>query len=81
MKTNFEFMENMTIHVHALNMTADIWMGNTSLNKVLEFIQDIFNDNTMFVAECIDSIYVTNSKTGELIVVCEPDEDENDEDY
>lgn len=84
MKTTLHYSERMTLCVHALGMCAHLDMGCKPLNEVLDYVEAIFNDNTMFHEECVNCIHVINSDTGELIAECEPDkpiEDDNDWDY
>jgi len=84
MKTTLHYFEKMTLCVRALGITATIDLGCKSLDDTLGYIDCIFNDDTMFRAECVDYVHVINSDTGELIAECEPDppiEDDNEWDF
>lgn len=83
MKTILHYSEKMTLYVHALGITSQVDLGCKSLEDTLGYVDCIFNDATMFRAECVDSVHVINSDTGELIAKCHPDpksSDENDYD-
>ena len=79
MKTTLHYSEKMTLCVRALGITATIDLGCKSLDDTLGYIDCIFNDATMFRAECVDYVHVINSDTGELIAECEPDHPDKDD--
>jgi len=79
MKTTIHYSEKMTLCVHGLGLTATIDLGCTSLASALEYVERIFNDKTFFYGDSIESIHVIDSKTGELIAECEPNEEINDD--
>ena len=79
MKTILHYSEKMTLCVRALGITAMIDLGCKSLDDTLDYVDCIFNDATMFRAECVDYVHVINSETGELIAECIPDPEGSDE--
>ena len=44
----------------------------------LDYIKEIFNDNTLFCGKYVTHVVATDSKTGELIAECDPDHQEED---
>lgn len=76
MKTTLHYSTFMTLHVHALGMTAMVDMGCKPLNEVLDFIDHIFNDDTMFCGKYVQKVVVTDTNTAELIAECDPDRDD-----
>ena len=84
MKTTLHYSTFVTLNVSALGMTATIDMGCKPLNEVLDFVEHIFNNDTMFCGEYVQKVVVTDTNTGELIAECDPDCDDktcNDWDY
>lgn len=85
MKTTLHYSTFMTICVHACGMTATVDFDCKPLEDVLDFVQHIFNDDTFFHEESVESVHVIDSKTGELIAECVPeksvDDGYNDWDY
>ena len=79
MKTTLYYSEKMTLCVHALGMVANVDMGCKELREVLDYIQAIFDDKTMFLSDAVDVVHVVNSETGELIAECEPDHKSSDD--
>jgi len=79
MKTTLYYSEKMTLCVHALGMVANVDMGCKELREVLDYVQAIFDDKTMFLSDAVDVVYVINSETGELIAECEPDQPQDNE--
>ncbi len=73
MKTILHHSEHMTLCIHALGITSQIDFGWKSLDETLEYVDCIFNNATMFHAECVDWVHIINSNTGELIAECKPD--------
>lgn len=73
MKTTLHYSTRMTLYVYALGITSEIDLGCKSLDDTLEYVDCIFNDATMFHAECVDSVSIIDSDTGELIAECKPD--------
>ena len=73
MKTTLTYSTFMTLSVHTLGLTATIDLGCKELSEVLEYVDCIFHNATMFHKECVDLVYVIDTKTGELIATCEPD--------
>ena len=73
MKTTLHYSERMTLCVHALGMCAHLDMGCKPLNEVLDFVEHIFGNDTLFNGEWVNCVHVINSDTGELIAECEPD--------
>ena len=80
MKTTLHYSTFMTLSVHALGMVAEIDLGCKPLDAVLKYVDDIFENNTMFHSDCIEKVFVLDSKTGELIAECTP-EKSSDDDY
>ncbi len=80
MKTTLLYSTSMTLSIHALGMVAELDMGCKPLDAVLKYADCIFKDDTMFHSECIEKVYVIDSKTGELIAECVP-EKSSDDDY
>ncbi|MBQ3641725.1 hypothetical protein II906_07375 [bacterium] len=78
MKTTLHYSTFMTLCVHACGMTATVDMGCKSLEDVLDFVQHIFNDDTFFHGESVESVHVIDSETGELIAECVPEESVDD---
>jgi len=84
MKTTLHYSESMTLCIQTLGMTVTMDLGPKVLDDVLTYVEDIFADNTMFHAECVDDVHIINTNTGELIAECKPDspiKDDNDWDY
>ena len=79
MKTTLHYSTFMTICVHACGMTATVDYGCKPLEDVLDFVQAIFNDETLFCGESVESVHVIDSKTGELIAECVPEESVEDD--
>ena len=73
MKTTLHYSARMTLCVHALDITSQIDLGWKPLEETLEYIDCIFNNATMFHADCVDWVHIIDSTTGELIAECEPD--------
>ena len=78
MKTTLHYSTRMTLCVHSLGLTANIDLGCKTLADTLEYVDCIFNDATMFHAECIDWVHILNSETGELIAECIPNPKNSD---
>jgi len=74
MKTTLTYSARMTICVHTLGLTANIDMGCKELQEVLDYVEAIFNDDTMFRKYCVSNVHVIDSNTGELIAICDPDQ-------
>ena len=72
MKTTLHYSTFMTLCVHACGMIATVSMDCKPLEDVLQFVEAIFNDETFFHGDSVESIHVIDSKTGELIAECEP---------
>lgn len=79
MKTTLHYSTFMTLGIHALGMVAELDMGCKPLDEVLNYVDCIFKDNTMFHGECIEKVYVIDSKTGELIAECNPESSSQDD--
>lgn len=79
MKTTLHYSTFMTICVHACGMTATVDYGCKPLEDVLDFVQAIFNDDTLFCGESVVSVHVIDSKTGELIAECVPEKSSDDD--
>lgn len=79
MKTTLHYSTFITLNVYALGMTAEVDMGCKPLNEVLDFIEHIFSNDTMFCGEYVQKVVATDSNTGELIAECEPDKEINDD--
>lgn len=79
MKTTLHYSTFMTICVHACGVTATVDYGCKPLEDVLDFVQAIFNDETLFCGESVESVHVIDSKTGELIAECVPDKEVNND--
>lgn len=79
MKTTLHYSTFMTVCVHACGMTATVDFDCKPLEDVLDFVQHIFNDDTFFHGESIESVHVIDSKTGELIAECVPEESVDDD--
>ena len=73
MKTTLHYSTFMTLYVYACSMTATVDMECKPLDEVLDFVQDIFNDNTFFHGDSVEQVCVIDSKTGELIAECVPE--------
>ncbi len=73
MKTTLHYSTRMTLCIHSLGLTANIDLGCKTLTDTLEYVDCIFNDATMFHCECVDSVSIIDSDTGELIAECEPE--------
>ena len=73
MKTTLYYSTFVTLSVSALGMTATVDMGCKPLNEVLDFIEHIFNDDTMFCGKYVQKVVATDTKTGELIAECVPE--------
>ena len=73
MKTTLHYSTRMTLCVHSLGLTANIDLGCKTLDDALKYVDCIFDDATLFRCECVDSVHIINSDTGELIAECEPD--------
>lgn len=73
MKTTLHYSTSMTLYVYACGMTATVDMGCKPLDEILEFVEAIFNDETFFHGESVDTVHVIDSNTGELIAECESD--------
>lgn len=81
MKTTLHYSECMTLCVRTLGMTVTMDLGPKVLDDVLAYVEHIFDDGTMFHAECVDDVHIINTNTGELIAECRPDrliEDDSD---
>lgn len=79
MKTTLHYSTFMTLNVHALGMTAMVDMGCKPLNEVLDFVEHIFSNDTMFCGDYVEKVVVCDSNTGELIAECDPDKEINDD--
>ena len=79
MKTTLHYSTFMTVCVHACGVTATVDYGCKPLEDVLDFVQAIFNDDTLFCGESVVSVHVIDSKTGELIAECVPEKSSNDD--
>jgi hypothetical protein len=79
MKTTLHYSTFVTLNVSALGMTATIDMDCKPLNEVLDFVEHIFNNDTMFCGEYVQKVVVTDTNTGELIAECEPNKEINDD--
>ena len=73
MKTTLHYSTFMTLYVYACGMTATVDMECKPLDEVLDFVQDIFKDNTFFHGDSVEQVCVIDSKTGELIAECVPE--------
>ena len=73
MKTTLHYSTFMTLNVHALGMTAMVDMGCKPLNEVLDFVEHIFSNDTMFCGDYVEKVVVCDSNTGELIAECDSD--------
>ena len=67
MKTTLHYSTHITLTVYALGMRADLDMGCEPLSEIVDYAEDIFNDNTMFHGDYVTQIIAMDSKTGELI--------------
>lgn len=76
MKTTLHYSTFVTLNVSALGMTAIVDMGCKPLNEVIDFVEHIFNNDTMFCGEYVQKVVVTDTNTGELIAECDPDRDD-----
>lgn len=73
MKTTLHYSTFMTLNVHALGMTAMVDMGCKPLDEVLDFVEHIFSNDTMFCGDYVEKVVVCDSNTGELIAECDSD--------
>lgn len=73
MKTTLHYSTFITLCVHACGMTAQVDMGCKPLEEVFDYVGYIFTNGTFFHADCVESVHVIDSNTGELIAECEPD--------
>ena len=80
MKVTLEYSTHMTLNVHTLGMIATIDFGASTLENALDYVQSIFDDDTMFHGDTVGCVHITDSNTGELIAMCER-ESTNDNDY
>ena len=82
MKTILHYSEKTTLLIGGLGITATVDLGCKPLDDTLGYVDCIFNDATMFRAECVDYVHAINSDTGELIAECVPDSKvSNENDY
>ena len=79
MKTTLHYSTFMTLSIHALGMVAELEIGCKPLEAVLKYVDAIFKDDTMFHSDCIEKVYVIDSKTGELIAECVPEKSSDDD--
>ena len=73
MKTTLHYSTFMTLNVHAIGMIAMIDMRCNLLNEVLDFVEHIFSNDTMFCGDYVEKVVVCDSNTGELIAECDSD--------
>lgn len=81
MKTTLHYSTFVTLSVYALGMTATVDMGCKPLNEIIDFIEHIYSDDTMFCGKYVQKVIATDTKTGELIAECEPDDPYDDWNY
>lgn len=84
MKTTLHYSTFVTLSIFGCGITASVDLGCKPLNEVLDYIQDIFNDNTLFYGKSVTHVVATDTNTGELIAECDPDDQDetyNDWDY
>lgn len=67
MKTILHYSTFMTVSVHSCGIIADIDMGCRPLGEINDFVEAIFNDRTIFHGDVVERVFVSDSKTGELI--------------
>ena len=80
MTTTLHYSTFMTLGVHSLGVVAYVDLGCKPLNEVLDFVDSIYNGETLFAPEFVETVFVTDSKTGELIAECAPDPKVSNED-
>ena len=78
MKTTINYATSMTLRIFSLGMVVTVDMGCKPLGEVLQFAEAIFNDQTFFHGDSIESIHVMDSNSGELIAECEPEKSFDD---
>lgn len=76
MKTTLHYSTFVTLSVYGCGITANVDLGCKPLNEVLDYIEHIFNDDTIFCGKFVTHVVATDSKTGELIAECDPDCDD-----
>lgn len=85
MKTILHYSTFVTLSVHALGMVADLDMGCKPLSEIVDYVECIFNDATLFHGESVERVFASDSKTGELIAEFVNDKndsfDDSDWDY
>ena len=57
MKTTLHYSTFMTLYVYACGMTATVDMECKPLDEVLDFVQDIFKDNTFFHGDSVEQLF------------------------
>lgn len=73
MTTTLHYSAFMTLGVHSLGLVAYVDLGCKPLNEVLDFVDRIYKGETLFAPEFVETVFVTDSNTGELIAECAPD--------
>ena len=81
MKTTLHYSTFMTLDVYGCGMTAQVDMDCKPLDEVLDFVSHIFDNDTFFHADCVESVHVIDSNTGELIAECKPDKKSKELDF
>ena len=82
MTTTIHYSTFMTLSVHSLGLVANVDLGCKPLHEVLDFVDRIYGGETLFAPEYVEKVFVTDSKTGELIAECDPDpKNSNEDDY
>ena len=79
MKTTLHYSTFVTLSVYGCGITANVDLGCKPLNEVLDYIEHIFNDDTIFCGKFVTHVVATDSKTGELIAECVPDKEVNND--
>ena len=80
MKTTLHYSTFITLSVHALGMIANLDMGCKPLSEIVDYVECIFNDDTMFHGENVERVFAIDSKTGELIAEFAHDKDDSFDD-
>ena len=76
----FNFMYGTSCILSVIDTTGGHWDYNTTFHNVQEafnFAEDIFHGYTVWDANGIDVIFITDKNTGEILVECSHDEHPN----
>ena len=61
MTTTLHYSTFMTLGVHSLGVVAYVDLGCKPLNEVLDFVDSIYNGETLFAPEFVETVFVTDS--------------------